>query len=333
MSLAAIYNLIGDYERGLEEGLQATHLDEFDWYMCNSSLVYPNLRLNRFEDAKRYAKISVEKKYFNVYKYHQLLFQIAFVDGNEKEMQAEIDWFKGRPDEYRALDLQSQAAAFRGEWRRSVGLSAKSVDGFLTSGRGDPYAIGIHAVNAAVLGDCNLAKETVRKVMGSFGNKEAEWRTEHFSAQALAMCGDTSSARSMVEDIARRWPEGTLGNGWSQPVIYAQIELSKGNANEAIRILKNAEKLEPASWFEPQFLRGEAYLKLGEREKAKGEFQKILDHRGEAPLSILYPLAQLGKARATRNKRDYDKFFDMWKDADPDLPILITARKEYKALG
>jgi len=74
-------------------------------------------------------------------------------------------------------------------------------------------------------------------------------------------------------------------------------------------------------------------LRLNKDKEAKSEFQKILDHRGEGGLfSNLYPLAQLGKARAMKSKKEYEKFFEMWKDADEDLPELIAAKKEYAEL-
>ena len=62
------------------------------------------------------------------------------------------------------------------------------------------------------------------------------------------------------------------------------------------------------------------------------EFEKILNHRGEAALSSTYPLAQLGKARATKDKGEYEKFFELWKEADKDMPALIEARKESEKL-
>ena len=89
----------------------------------------------------------------------------------------------------------------------------------------------------------------------------------------------------------------------------------------------------------PQYLRGHAYLKLQQGVEATAEFQKILDHRGYAPLSPLYPLAHLGLARAaakagdiTRSQKAYEDFLAGWKEADPGLPILIEAKREYKAV-
>ncbi len=95
-------------------------------------------------------------------------------------------------------------------------------------------------------------------------------------------------------------------------------------------------RYEAAAEFWPQYLRGQAYLKLKQGTEAATEFQKILDHRGQAPLSVLYPLAHLGSARAAalagdmaKSRAAYEDFFKMWKSADADLPILIDAKREY----
>ena len=69
-------------------------------------------------------------------------------------------------------------------------------------------------------------------------------------------------------------------------------------------------------------------MKLRQRSEAAAEFQKILDHRGYAPLSPLYPLAMLGLARATESQKAYNDLLTLWKDADAKLPLLLTARKE-----
>ena len=73
-------------------------------------------------------------------------------------------------------------------------------------------------------------------------------------------------------------------------------------------------------------------MQLNKPKDAVREFDKILNHRGEAPVSSLYPLAQLGKARALNDKAEYEKFFELWKDADPDMPALAAAREEVKPL-
>jgi len=97
--------------------------------------------------------------------------------------------------------------------------------------------------------------------------------------------------------------------------------------------LEITERYEKAAEFYPQYLRGLAFLKLKETKKAIKEFDKILNNRGEAPLSSIYPLAQLGKARAMKKKDEYEKFFELWNEADKDMPVLIEAKKEYENLN
>jgi tetratricopeptide (TPR) repeat protein len=116
------------------------------------------------------------------------------------------------------------------------------------------------------------------------------------------------------------------------PLVRAAILLQQGKAKEAIEELEITERMERAAEFYSQYLRGLAYLELNKSKSAVKEFDKILNHRGEAPLSSVYPLAQLGKARATKDKAEYEKFFELWKDADNDMPALIEAKTEYEKL-
>ncbi|MFN2393964.1 MAG: tol-pal system YbgF family protein, partial [Pyrinomonadaceae bacterium] len=82
------------------------------------------------------------------------------------------------------------------------------------------------------------------------------------------------------------------------------------------------------------------YLNQQRGTDAAAEFQKILDHRGWQPTSPLYSLAHLGLARAAaltgdtaRARQAYQDFFALWKDADPDVPLLQEARQEYEKLN
>ena len=100
-----------------------------------------------------------------------------------------------------------------------------------------------------------------------------------------------------------------------------------------------AKRYEAAAEFWPQYLRGLAYLKLKSGNEAAGEFQRILDNRGQATLSALYPLAHLGLARAaaltgdvSKSRKAYQDFLALWKDADSDLPVLHEAKQEYEKL-
>ena len=134
-----------------------------------------------------------------------------------------------------------------------------------------------------------------------------------------------------MSELVEKYQKATFVNGFFLPTIKAAIELSDGNAREAVTILETAKRYERLNFW-PQYLRGVTFLASNENEKAKVEFQEILDNRGFGISSPLYPLAQLGKARAMKSKKEYEKFFEMWKDADKDLPALIAAKKEYAEL-
>jgi tetratricopeptide (TPR) repeat protein len=140
--------------------------------------------------------------------------------------------------------------------------------------------------------------------------------------------------------LIKLYPEDTIINSIWAPGIQAAMDLQRGGAgngaSQAIEKLQIAFRYEAAAEFWPQYLRGQAYLKLKRGADAAAEFQKILDHRGYAPLSPLYPLAHLGLARAAtligeaaKSRKAYEDFFAAWKEADADLPILIEAKKEF----
>src|SRR5262245_8777593 len=147
---------------------------------------------------------------------------------------------------------------------------------------------------------------------------------------------DSDLAASCVEEIGKRYPEDTLFNSIWLPAIRAALELQRGNAAPTLEQLQATSRYEAAAELWPQYLRGQAYLKLGRGAEAAAEFQKILDHRGYAPLSPLYPLAHLGLARAAmladnraQRRKSYDDFLALWKEADGELPILRTAKRDY----
>ena len=157
------------------------------------------------------------------------------------------------------------------------------------------------------------------------------------AALALAFCGQTDQAKPLVDELTKRYPEDTIINAIWLPVIRAAIELQRGNAAATIEQLQTTVRYEAAGEFWPQYLRGQAYLNLKQGIEAATEFQKILDHRGQAPLSPLYPLAHLGLACSAalsgdlaKSRAAYEDFFKVWKSADADLPILIGANKEYQ---
>jgi hypothetical protein len=158
-------------------------------------------------------------------------------------------------------------------------------------------------------------------------------------ALALAICGEASQTQLVVDELVRRYPKDTLINRLWIPVIKAATELQRHNPGDAMQVLDEARRYEAIAEFWPRYLRGLSHLSLKSGREAAAEFQGILDHRGEGTLSVLYPLANLGLARASailgdvnNSQKQYQEFFSIWKDADADLPVLIEAKKEFASL-
>jgi tetratricopeptide (TPR) repeat protein len=173
-------------------------------------------------------------------------------------------------------------------------------------------------------------------------------RSKYVRAQAalvLARSGDAAQAQRLSDDLTKQVPQDTLVNFYWLPMVRAAIELNRRNANQAVEALRAAQSNElgvqipdPAP-LGPIYLRSYAYLAGGQNKEAAAEFQRILDNRGITLNSPIGSLAHLGLGRALAAAGETDKartayqdFFALWKDADPDIPILKKAKAEYAKL-
>ena len=168
---------------------------------------------------------------------------------------------------------------------------------------------------------------------------------QYAAALTLAFAGDTRRARALSDDLAKRFPEDTVARFNYLPTLHAKFALGRGNASEAIESLRVATPYELGQttssiygWtaLYPVFVRGEAYLATHQGTEAAAEFQKILDHPGVAVNEAIGALAhlQLGRAYAMQDdtakaRAAYQDFLTLWKNADPDIPILKQAKAEY----
>jgi hypothetical protein len=184
-------------------------------------------------------------------------------------------------------------------------------------------------------------------------SKEAEVE----AALAFAMAGDTARAESLAQDLGKRFPLDTQMQSLWLPAIQAQLALQRKNPIPALNALQAASPIELGSipfvanisCLYPTYIRGEAYLAAGQGTQAAAEFQKILDHNGIVWNCWTGALAHLGVARANalqlrtsqgadadaarvRALAAYKDFLTLWKDADPDIPILKEAKAEYAKL-
>jgi tetratricopeptide (TPR) repeat protein len=270
-------------------------------------------------------------------------YMIAFVENDNAAMQENLKWFGGRDDEYLALDLQAGAAGFKGQWRTSQDFSRRAIDLASRSNAKEVAAkfaaeqalriVFWSASNGLPPSDDPQLKPVLKAQTNRALNLERGKEILHRCALAMAAAGQEDEARKICDELVASSPKDTILNRLWVPAINATILLHNGRAKETIEELEITERLEKAADFFPQYIRGLAFQRLGRDRDAIREFDKILNNRGEAPLSSLYPVAQLAKARITNDKADYEKFFELWKDADKDMPALVAAKSEYEALA
>jgi tetratricopeptide (TPR) repeat protein len=290
--------------------------------------------LNRFDDAKDVLRKALSNK-LETDNMHARLYHIALIQGDEAAMKEQLDWAGAKQEE--AQTWLAQTAGFAGELVKANQFNDRVIELTRQNGTKDIIAQALlqGAQRNATFGNCGPVTATVTTALGL----SRERANLVAAANALAACGPAAAAQANMDELSKRFPEDTLLATISIPIARAQLELSRGNADLVIQQLDAAKKYEVAGEFWPQYLRGQAFLKKGNGAGAAAEFQTILDHRGWYPFSPLYPLAQLGAARAAillrdndRAHKNYGAFLALWKDADSTIPLLVQARAEYANL-
>jgi tetratricopeptide (TPR) repeat protein len=235
------------------------------------------------------------------------------------------------------ISFQASAAASRGQLVNARQLFQQAID--LTESRHlEEASANLMAGEAgleAILGNESQARERAKAALALDHGPGVEYA----AACALARAGDLPQAQTLANDLARRYPLNVLRKKIDVPTILAVVEIRRGNPARAVELLQAALPYELGEYagLTPAYVRGEAHLQMREGGKAGEEFQKLLVHRGSDPFD--YGLATLGLARSYALQKDpakararYQDFFALWKDADPDIPILKQAKAEYAKL-
>ncbi len=328
-TLAGLYHHVGLYEKALALFDEAISIGDDPIAEVDRALVY--LSLNNLGKAK---KCAAQVRTTDNLTFRTLLFNIGFIEGDAAAMAEQVEWASGKPEEPFMLANQSNAAAFLGrmsaarEYSRRAIAMAKSRE--ISEAAADFTAA--MARTEALMGYCGPALESARASLAEL----PDWRSMSGAAMAMAICGEVDQVGSLADEIAQRTPRGTIANELILPILHALIDLARGDGHSALQSLKRTEPYEKASAFLTRYARGQAHLQLRNGREAAAEFQRILDNRGQSPLSPVYPLAHLGIARASalvgdtdRSRKAYESLFALWKDADRSLPILQQARREY----
>jgi predicted Zn-dependent protease len=184
------------------------------------------------------------------------------------------------------------------------------------------------------------ARQKAAQALATSNDPDMRWG----AALAYAAAGDGAKSATLLESAVRDAPDNVFIKSMVGVEVRAMQQLGKGQAADAVSTLEAVRSYEfgtgpRAVGATPVFVRGLAYLKMHDGAKAAGEFQRIVDRRGAVSWAIEYPLAQINLGRAYAMQGDtakartaYQDFFALWKDADPDVPLLRTAKAEYEKL-
>ena len=355
-NLGTAYSSEGEIEKAVTATRQAISLapDRFNSYFNLTSYL---IALRRFDDARQTIKDAQARK-LDADSNHINLYAMAFLAGDSPTMQQEFQSCMGKPEvQDSMLSLASDTEAFAGHLAKARDLTTRSVDAAVMADNKESGAVWREneAVREAAFGNFAESKKTASaglKIAPSSPGVMVE------AALAYAMSGENAQAQSMAAALDKSYPLDTQVQSLWLPAIQGQLALNRGNPGDAIQKLQNALPpieygsftfLNNVSCLYHTYIRGQAYLASGQGAQAAAEFQKIIDHSGIVWNCWTGTLAHLGVARANvlemraatgadadaarvRALAAYKDFLELWKDADPNIPVNKQARAEYAKL-
>jgi len=263
---------------------------------------------------------------------------IAFLQNDRVGMKEQLEWLTSHKQSIHAILLTALTHAYTGRFGEGQRLAEKiKVDRLPYDSRSDVRSLALQEEES---GDASAGK----RILALTGENATSLYDQMFVALFQARFGNIGEAEQLANRINEEAPRDTLGQHYALPSIRAAIRLSEHDPAGAIEILRPAEKYELAMTYSfnsiyPAYLRGLAFLQIGDGHRAATEFQKLIDHRAIVGRDALGALAhlQMGRAQAITGDRvgarkSYQDFLTIWKDADANLPALIQAKAEYAAL-
>jgi serine/threonine protein kinase/tetratricopeptide (TPR) repeat protein len=339
-NMALIYSTVGEHDKAVEAASGALRLDPNDRYAyANLAGAYEGL--NRFDEARTIAGQAVERKLDSL-PIHLVLCDLAYLSGDEAAYEHEIERAKGTFDYPLMLLFKGGGQATLGKMR-AARQTLEQGRALLMAGGIKDFAGSLDDVEGyadELVGYESEGREKAQQALALSQDPEVQ----ALAAEVFAMGGDVAKADAVMSELSRRFPDNQRLRQVSGPRVRALMALRKNRPQDAVAALEALRPYELGTGpngvgFDPIYLRGLAYLKLADGNKAAAEFQRILDHRGAGVWDPEYSLAHLRLAQAYVLQKDiakaraaYQDFFAAWKDADADLPVLKAARAEYEKL-
>jgi eukaryotic-like serine/threonine-protein kinase len=333
--LAVTYDFLGQREKATGGYQQALALNPDDG-VTSTNLAQNYIALNRLDEAK----VTVDRALARKSDYpglHDTLYTLNFLQNDTGGMQQQLAWAMGKPGaEDAALMQQSDTEAHHGRFQKAREFTRQAIES--AKRRDAKETATFYQARAAeregLVGNSVQAHQAAIAALAL----SSGLLVKSVSAQALALAGDAAQAQRLVDDLNHNYPLATLVQGYGLPIIRADIELHHDNPSKAIEFLNVARPFELGGpgIMAPVYTRGVAYLQMRNGPAAAEEFQKMLDHRTMTGNAVFSALAHLGLARArvlegniSAARSAYQDFLALWKDADPDIPILKQAKAEY----
>jgi eukaryotic-like serine/threonine-protein kinase len=343
-NLGDIYQTLGQHEKALAEFRDCFRLSSDDG-LTYANLVLSYINLNQLDEAEATTREALAKHLdspdLRLYGY-----ELAFLRNDPEKMAEAVQAAAGKRDEESTLlYFEARTAAYWGQLTKARELSSRAVASAAHEQEKEREANfeSSVAIWEALSGNAAEARQHAKTALALSNSRDAQ----SMAALSLAFAGDSSRAEALAADLGKRLPEDTIVQLNYLPAIRAQLALNRKDSANALRDLQSALSYELgvagsssfATNLLPVYVRGQAYLTAHQGREAAAEFQKILDHRTIVVNFVTGALARLGLARAyalqgdsARARAAYKDFLTLWKDADPDIPILKQAKSEYAKL-
>jgi serine/threonine protein kinase/Tfp pilus assembly protein PilF len=339
VNLSVAYQILGDFDKGLANSLDAIRLEPDSWYgYVNAAYCYT--ALGRFDEAKTVINTGLQKTNGAVV-LHASLYYVALVQGDKAAQEHEEAFIKDSP----AFELQWVVAAkaglalARGQRKNAREMYAHEAElaKQVSLTESQAAAIQIPAWIDLLFGDTADKNKSVSQATAALALADSP-DVAILSAEIAALAGGEAQARHWMEDVSRRRPLDTRFQTMLIPVVQAILSMNHGEAAKAVDMLKAGKQYDKGAT-DTHFVRGRAYLLNHQPAQAAQEFQAVLNLRGAYIGDPLMGIAQLYLARAYAQQDDaakaraaYQDFLALWKEADPDIPILKEAKAEYAKL-
>jgi tetratricopeptide (TPR) repeat protein len=298
------------------------------------------MALNRLDEAKA-AVADIRARKMDAPQLHLTLYLLDFMQHDQEGMEREASVLMAKPGwEHLILHLEATTAAASGQLTKARELNRRAIDLAQRANRTEGaagYEIDA-AWSEALSGNMEEASRQAQQALQLSGSRDVK----PLCAVVLALAGHSAQANRLAKDLASGFPEDTFIRSIYLPDIRGALALRSGDPAGAIDILAPVVPYDfaytsNAFGLASAYLRGQAYLAQGNGGAAAGEFQKLLDHPALTPYHLIAHL-QMGRAYAlsgdnTKARAAYQEFFTLWKNADPDVPILKQAQAEYARLN